>query len=303
MKNVQFCSFDKTMLETYLWDDVTAPKGVVQILHGMAEHARRYDDFAKYLNASGYIVFADDHRAHGNTECEQDLGYHEGDIFEDTVSDEIAITEFLSNKYNLPVVVLGHSYGSFVAQRYLEKPSKACGIILSGSAYMKGLITNVGAMISNMQYKKGARKKGVTMDNLSFGGYNKPFKAEGVKFAWLSRDRAQVDKYMADKQCGYVMSNAFFKYFMQGLKAIYHPDNLSQISLNKPIAIFSGEKDPLGGKNAKLSYKLANMYKKLGVKNLSYTVYPSARHEILNEINKEEVYADMLASIDKFILA
>ena len=134
MKYVKFTSFDNTILQAYVWDDVKMPKGVVQIVHGMAEHARRYDDFAKFLNANGYIVFADDHRAHGNTEKKNDIGYHAGDIYGDSVKDELFITKYLSEKYALPVVFLGHSYGSFIGQRYLENDSDAVGVILSGRA-------------------------------------------------------------------------------------------------------------------------------------------------------------------------
>ena len=99
MKYVKFTSFDNTILQAYVWDDVKMPKGVVQIVHGMAEHARRYDDFAKFLNANGYIVFADDHRAHGNTEKKNDIGYHAGNIYGDSVKDELFITKYLSEYF------------------------------------------------------------------------------------------------------------------------------------------------------------------------------------------------------------
>ncbi|MBD5092610.1 MAG: alpha/beta hydrolase, partial [Clostridiales bacterium] len=118
MKNVKFESFDGTVLQCYVWEDVRNPKAVVQIAHGMAEHARRYDDFASFLNANGYIVFADDHRAHGMTSTKQSTkgvkGYHKGEIYMDTVKDEVAITSFLIKKYELPVIYFGHSYGSMV---------------------------------------------------------------------------------------------------------------------------------------------------------------------------------------------
>lgn len=122
MRPEKFESFDKTILQCYLWNDVKNPKGVVQISHGMAEHARRYDAFAQFLNANGYIVYADDHRAHGMTSTKQSkkgvYGYHKGDIYNDTVRDEIAITAHLKERFGLPVVYLGHSYGSMLGQRY-----------------------------------------------------------------------------------------------------------------------------------------------------------------------------------------
>ncbi|MCQ2603132.1 MAG: alpha/beta hydrolase, partial [Clostridia bacterium] len=297
--------FDGTVLQCYLWNDVKNAKGVVQISHGMAEHARRYDNFAQFLNKNGFIVFADDHRAHGQTSTKQSAkgvkGYHKGDIYNDTVKDEVAITKYLKEKFGLPVVYLGHSYGSMVGQRYLQVDEDANGYILSGSAMMKGMLLNMGAAISNMQYSMlGGEKRGDLLNTMSFGSYNKPFKKEDkTGFGWLSRDKEQVKKYALDDQCGYTMSIAFFKFFLNGLKSSYKDENLAKVDKSKPIAIFSGDKDPVGG-NGKLVGKLYDMYKGLGV-NATIKLYPDARHEILNEINNQEVYADFLEAINSMI--
>lgn len=302
MKYTKFTSFDNTVLSAYIWDDVKKPKGVVQIVHGMAEHARRYDDFAKFLNSNGYIVYADDHRAHGNTEKKEGLGYHKGNIYGDSVKDEVEITKFLINQYNLPVVFLGHSYGSFIGQGYLQTENDASGVILSGSARQPGAIVGLGAGLSSIITKiRGEDKKGKLMDKISFGSFNKPFKKEGHKFAWLSRDEEQVKKYCYDDQCGYVMANNFYKCFMAGLKEIYRSENLAKVKTDKPIAIFSGECDPVGGKKASNVKKLYNMYKDLGVQKVTVKIYPNARHEILNETNNKEVYADILEAINEFV--
>ena len=305
MKNVKFESFDGTVLQCYVWEEVRNPKAVVQIAHGMAEHARRYDDFANFLNANGYIVFADDHRAHGMTSTKQSTkgvkGYHKGEIYMDTVKDEVAITSFLIKKYELPVIYFGHSYGSMVGQRYIEECKEHTGAILSGSAMMKGALLNTGAAIIGLQYKLcGGEKVGKLANTLSFGSYNKPFKKEKMEYAWLSRDKEQVKKYTLDEQCGWVMSTAFFKWFFTGLKTSYKKANLAKIDKNKPIGIFSGDKDPVGG-NGKLVKKLEKQYKNLGVKDVTMKLYPDARHEILNEINNQEVYADVLARLDDIV--
>ncbi len=304
MKNVDITRPDGTVLKCALWDDVQAPKGVVQIAHGMAEHKERYGDFAAYLNAHGYIVFADDHRAHGETSKNASQkgikGYHAGDIYNDTVADEVEITSYLKQQYSLPVVYLGHSYGSMVGQRYIEECREHAGAILCGSAMMKGALLNVGVCVSGMQYGLlGGEKTGKMLDNLTFGSYNKPFKEEG-EFAWLSRDRAQVEKYIADEECGYVMSISFFKHFLSGLKKSYKKENLAKIDLKKPIGIFSGDCDPVGG-NGKLVKKLYEQYKALGVEDVTIKLYEGARHEILNEINRDEVFADFLARIDEIV--
>ncbi len=302
MKTEKFTSFDGTVLQCYLWADVRNPKGVVQIAHGMAEHARRYDNFATFLNKNGYIVFADDHRAHGMTSTKQSTkgvkGYHKGDIYFDTAKDEVAITAYLKEKYNLPVVYLGHSYGSMVGQRYVQLDPKADGVIFSGSAMMKGALLSAGAAISKLQYKtKGGEVEAKLLDKMSFGSYNSPFKKEG-EFAWLSRDREQVRKYIFDEQCGYVMSVSFFKHFLNGLKESYKPENLAKVKKDTPLAIFSGDKDPVGG-NGKLVKALHKQYVDLGVKDVTLKLYEDARHEILNETNNQEVYMDFLATIEK----
>ena len=303
MKTEKFTSFDNTILQCYLWNDVKNPKGVVQISHGMAEHARRYDAFAKFLNANSYVVFADDHRAHGMTSTKQSkkgiYGYHKGDIYNDTVRDEIAITAHLKERFGVPVVYLGHSYGSMLGQRYIEMKNESCGAILCGSANMKGALLGVGCAVANVQYKLlGGEKAGKLLNALSFGSYNAKFKSDKTDYAWLSRDKEQVKKYILDEQCGGVMSIAFFKFFFNGLKDSYKKENLAGIDKNKPIAIFSGALDPVGGAG-KLVDKLYKQYADLGVKDVSLKLYADARHEILNEVNNAEVYADFLAAIDK----
>jgi alpha-beta hydrolase superfamily lysophospholipase len=305
MKTEKFKSFDGTVLQCYLWDDVRNPKGVVQISHGMAEHARRYDAFAAFLNKNGYVVYADDHRAHGMTSTKQSAkgvkGFHKGDIFNDTVKDEIAITDYLKKKYERPVIYFGHSYGSMLGQRYLECENASSGVVLSGTAMMKGATLSLGAAIADAQYKiLGGEKEGKLLDKLSFGAFNAPFKADKIPFAWLSRDKEQVRKYVLDEQCGYVMSIAFFKYFLNGLKSVYKSENLASVDKEKPVALFSGALDPVGGKG-KLVTKAYDMLKEAGVKDVSIKLYENARHEIINEINNQEVYADILARINEML--
>lgn len=305
MKTVKFKSFDGTIIQCYLWDDVRNAKAVVQISHGMAEHARRYDAFATYLNKNGFIVFADDHRAHGITSAKASskgvAGYHRGNIYFDTVKDEIAITAHLKEQYNLPVIYLGHSYGSMLGQRYIEECKDHSGAILCGSAMMKGAILSTGALVSNVQYKLlGGEKTAHLLNKLSFGSYNKNFKKEKNDFAWLSRDKENVKRYCLDNQCGQVMSIAFFKFFLNGLKESYKAENLQKIDVNKPIAIFSGALDPVGG-DGKLVKKLHEQYANLGVKDLSIKLYDNDRHEILNEVDKDVVWADFAKRIDEMI--
>lgn len=304
MKFEKFESFDKTVLQTYVWDEVEEPKGVVQIVHGMAEHGRRYDHFAQFMNKNGYIVIADDHRAHGETETDEERGHHEGDIFGDTVKDEIEITKYLTEKYKLPVVYLGHSYGSFMGQRYIQLNSQnIAGCLLSGTARMNGLLSNVGVVLSKICCAfAGEKSMGKFMDKASFGAFNVKFKKDDPKFGWLSRDKEQVRKYVEDPQCGHLMSNNFFRSLTTNMaKVVYKKSNLEQIRKDLPIAIFCGKCDPVNGGKGKDAEKLFGLYKKIGLKNVSFRLFDNARHEIMNETNNDEVYNEFLKAINGFL--
>ncbi len=304
MKYLKFESFDKTVLQCYFWDNVKEPKGVVQIVHGMAEHARRYDDFANFLNKNGYICFADDHRAHGATETDENRGYHDGDIMADTVQDQIAITAYLKKTYNLPVIYFGHSYGSFLGQRYIQLNSAEIqGCVLCGTAKMSTLLTSVGSAVSKMCCVLcGPKKKGNLMDKLSFGSFNTKFKKDDPNFGWLSRDKEQVKKYVFDEQCGFVMSNSFYWSMTHMVsKVLYKKAELEKIRKDLPIAMFCGGNDPVNGGKGVDALKLQQLYDGLGIKDVELTLVEGGRHEILNEINNQEVYKNMLSAIDGFL--
>ncbi len=299
MNQIEFTSYDDLKLNCYLWDDCENPIGVVQIFHGMAEHALRYNDVAKFLNSHNIICFADDHRAHGLTS--EELGYEKGDIYNATIKDEILITKYLREKYNLPIIILGHSYGSFLLQRYMEINSgKISGAILSGSSKMSVSSLSMGSTLARIIKKiKGPKNPAKFMNKLIFGTYNKRFKQDGSKNAWLSQDKEQVLLYDKDKLSGIVMSNNFFYSFLSGTKQVYKKGNLNGIRKDLPILIIGGQLDPISYKNG--MNKLLKMYEKLNISNVRLVVYPNCRHEILNEINKNEVYEEILLSINNFI--
>ena len=158
MKTEIFTAADGKAISLKIWDEASEPRMVLQLVHGMAEHVSRYNDFAEYLNSCGIIVAGDDHRAHGDTDPDA-LGLAgEGDLFHKTVEDEKGITALLKERYGLPVVIMGHSYGSFLTQRYISLgTSDIAGCILMGSAAMEGFVVNVGARIAAKKMKKGEK--------------------------------------------------------------------------------------------------------------------------------------------------
>ena len=271
-------------------------KGIVQILHGMVEYIDRYDDFARYLCNLGFAVAGDDHRGHGFTAGEENLGkVPDGHTYFDTVDDAIILTDYLQSKYpDVPTIVFGHSYGSFLAQGYIQQNSdKINGCVLCGSARMDNSDVKMGRKVANMQFKLyGKDMPANLIRKLSFGGYDKPFKHEKRKNAWLNRDVDACEKYNNDKFCNYTMSIGFYKYFFDGLIKIYEQERLDKINKDLPLFIISGDKDPVGNMG-KLVRELYDLYVDNGIKNVKIKLYNNARHEILNELNKAEVYQDV----------
>lgn len=288
MKETIFNTTDGQKLVCVVWDTVKNPVGVVQIIHGMDEHIRRYDRFAKYLNKNGYIVFGNDHRAHGKTADDTSkIGQVDTnpDIFMSIVNDEIQILEHLKSKYKLPVFLFGHSYGSFITQRVMESTDLcAAGVCLSGSAQFPIWFLRLGAMIAWIGMKlHGPNAPAKLLEHFSPIRGTLP---DGS--SKLTRDTAQVQKHNTDPMHAEYFSYGFYY-------SMFH--NLIQISYNvncqMPILIISGGAD-LVSKNASLVGGLYKTYQAHNIENLTIIIYPDARHELLMELNYADVQRDIL---------
>ncbi|MBQ7452706.1 MAG: alpha/beta hydrolase [Clostridia bacterium] len=294
MKETLFETSDGTKLVCYLWDDVENPQGVVQIIHGMKEHSLRYAGLAKYLNQNGLIVFADDHRAHGKTaKSPEDLGKYdkETNIYEDTVKDEIEISNVLKAKYSkLPLFVFGHSYGSLIGQKYIEDCNLYKAIILCGTSYMNTLENKMAKTIAKITMLfKGKNAPAKMIEKLSFSSYSKGV-PEGEM--WISHNKDVCKAYQEDPLCNTPFSAKFYYDLMSGTIPLYKKNKLEKINKTKPIMLIAGEEDKFS-KNAKLVEKLKKTYEKYNFDNLSMKIYPKMRHEIHNEIDSTEVYKDI----------
>jgi alpha-beta hydrolase superfamily lysophospholipase len=291
MKKLELDTFDGKKLAIDVWDEVTDKKGCIVISHGMAEHPDRYEDFALYLNSLGYVVLADEHRGHRNNAIDHINGLVDGDSWNQTLSDMDTLVDYAKDTYKIEVALLGHSYGSFLSQCYVERHSdKLLGCILSGTAYMKSGLIKMGLSIASIQKAIfGPKKTGKLIDKMSFGAYNKPFVSQGQDFAWLSRDKEQVAKYEADKDCGYPLCIGYYHSFFKGVMAMYGED-AKNIRKDFPIMIAVGGDDPVSNKSV-MAVKLSEYYKSLGLEPI-LKIYEGARHEILNETNNKEVYKD-----------
>lgn len=296
MKCFDYVSHDGRKIEMYVWDEVKNPRAVVKIAHGMAEHSARYDDFAKYLNSKGLIVVMNDHRGHGLTAEPDSLGYEEGDMWTNNVLDQTTIINYCKEKYGLPIVMMGHSYGSFITQAVIEEHPDVVGFILCGSNLMKGISYKLCKLLaSDMCKNRGGRHPAQTIVNLSFKAYENKFPGQN---AWLNRDEAEVKKYNEDAQCGFICSANFYRTFMDGISHLYKKESYSKIDVEKPMLIIAGAQDPVGNYSKGVN-KLEKFYvKTVGVKRVKKLLYDGARHEILNETCKQQVYDDVTTWID-----
>lgn len=300
MKSFYFKSHDNKQIFLHTWEEVENPLGVIQIFHGMAEHGARYDDFAKFLNNKGYIVYADDHRGHGKTsESIDKLGYLGENGFDNIVRDEYFITNIIKEKYpNLPVFIFAHSFGSFIGQEYINRYSnKVNGVILSGSAKQSGIDAKAGLVFTTL-YKKffDDSKKNPFLESLIFGNYCKKEKDNKSSFAWLSSDIDQVKRYETDEYCGTVFTTNFYHNMFTGFKSLYIKEKADKIHKSLPIFIIAGDMDPVG-KYGKSVQKLYAYYKDLNLNNVNIKLYPNGRHELINEKNNLCIYNDIYSWI------
>lgn len=295
MERTNFTASDGKTLSVAVWKS-ERPRAVALIVHGMAEHIARYDEFASFLASRGVTAFGPDLRAHGLTDPDA-LGLSRGtDLFNDSVRD---ISELVAaaKGSGLPVVVIGHSYGSFLCQGYLASGgSGAAAVILSGSALQKGAAVSLGARMAASKSKKHEDEPGETFAAMTFGRYNKRFD-DGLG-GWLNRDIAAVGRYNADPYCGFTCSNGFYKSFFAGLKNLAKSNHVP-LGSGVKILLISGSEDPVGGRG-KLVKKLYKRYLALGC-DVRLELVPGARHEVFNEIDRASSYAVVADFIDKAI--
>jgi alpha-beta hydrolase superfamily lysophospholipase len=304
VRHTAFRTTDGANIHGYRWapDPGISLKGAVQICHGMAEHAFRYERFAQRLCESGYVVYAHDQRGHGQTAGSlKSVGIiADRDGLDVLVDDLLLMTRNAHAEYpDLPVFLFAHSMGSFVAQRFIQLHGDTlAGVVLSGTNGKQLFLPIAGEVFARGEIRKNGRDTpSAKLTAMSFGGFNSPFRPNRTDFDWLSRDEAEVDKYIDDPYCGGTFPSGYFFDMARFLQKIQKPKNVGSVPVSLPVFLVSGEKDPVGG-CGKGVLRLKNTYRKHGVKDLSCKLYPDARHEILNEINRDEVMNDVVSWID-----
>ena len=282
-----------------------APKAVVQIAHGVSEYIDRYAPVARYLADHGFVVVGCDHLGHGRTVLSpEEYGFFAEQNGWHTVAGDIRrLRTLMGEKYpDLPYFLLGHSMGSFLARTYLiDWPGTLTGAILSGTGQEPPAMVKAGWILSNLVSKiSGPRAHSKLVEKLSFGAYNKQFAPTRTRADWISRDEAIVDAYIADPLCEFLPTAGLFRDMMEGLQYIAGKANLNKMDPKTPVYIFSGDRDPVGG-NGEGVQKVAGFFRDAGTEKLTVKLYPEGRHEMMNEINRDEVFADLLAWLEDHI--
>ena len=293
---------DALGIEVATWRTDGAPRAVVQILHGLAEHIDRYDRFAAACNGRGFAVVGHNHRGHGGRD--DGVPGHFGDSggWSRIVDDVARVDASIGSEFpDVPRILFGHSMGSYIAQSYVMRYAPAlAALVLSGSTMPRRGEVRVARWLARLIMAfRGPRGSGRLFDRMSFGQFNERFAPNRTEFDWLSRDEAEVDKYVADPLCGAPATVGLWYELFGGLLEISDPRNVARVRTALPILITGGEVDPVGG--AAALEKLAAAYRETGHERVTLTLYEQGRHEMLNEINRDRVTADWLAWMESAI--
>jgi len=266
-------------------------KATVHLMHGMAEHIDRYNAFAEFLSSQGFDVIAHNHRGHGEEQIPGHYADQQG--WEKIIQDIVDVQQQAIKNRELPLILFGHSMGSFIAQGYAIRHSeRIAGLILSGSNYQSPFLYHAGKLVAKIERKRLGNKGSGLLDKLSFASFNNHFKPARTEFDWLSRDQQEVDKYIADNGCGFPCSGETWHQLFDGLIEISNVTNLKRIRSDLPVYLFGGDKDPVGNMGKGLP-ALDHKLRQSGHNNVTLRLYKDGRHEMLNETNKQEVYQDI----------
>ena len=278
------------------------PRAIIQVVHGMAEHSGRYERFARAASAAGFAVVADDHRGHGETIAAPDERGHTADSggWELVLDDLSRVGGAIAASWpGVPRVLLGHSWGSILVRALLARSPLPAGdparVILMGTIGDPGALGRAGVLAARAQARlRGPRHPSTALDARAFSSHNAAFEPARTPVDWLSRDRDEVDAYLADPLCGFVCTSAFYRDLAAGGLEVSRPAAFAAAPVEVPVLVVSGSCDPVG-RNGAGPRAVASAYWSAGVREVSLRLYPGARHELLNEINRDEVTDQLLA--------
>lgn len=270
--------------------------GVVQIIHGIAEYVERYDEFAAYLNSLGFLVVAEDHMGHGQSvNGGGTQGFFDGGWFT-AAEDSFALLQKTRQELpDVPYVLFGHSMGSFLARTILERypDSGITAAVICGTAWQpEAMLPAAIALCKGVCRRKGERTPSRKLENLVFGGYNRRVEHPRTPFDWLTRDKRIVDAYIADPLCGFTPTAGLLRDMLTGLAYTEKKANLRKMNKNLPVLFVAGGDDPVGNYGAGVA-RAEEAFRGVGMADVQRKIYPLGRHEILNELNRREIFTDV----------
>ncbi len=297
-------SNDKDTITGYFYEnqEITKAKAIIQISHGMSEYIARYSDFATFMVRNGYVVCGNDHLGHGQS-SDTDVGidgyFSKSDAKAHILNDLHKMNEIAKGKFpNVPIILLGHSMGSFFARIYAAKfPTTINGLIISGTAGANP-ISGLGSALANVIMAfKGDKHRSNLLNDIAFGSYTKKIPNAKTQYDWLSKDENIVDIYSKDPKCTTIFTVNGFITLMQALNESNKNETIQNTPKNMPVYIFSGDMDPVGNYSAGVK-QVYNQFKLYKINDVTLKLYKDGRHEMINEIEKEVVYNDILKWCD-----
>lgn len=277
--------------------DTDAPaRAVVHVVHGMSEHSARYARVAEALTASGFVVVAHDQRGHGKTATEEELGFLGTPGGWHLVLNDIRglLAHTRTKHPGTRQAIIGHSMGSFLTQRIMaDEGPNLSAVVLSATNGPPNALARAGIFVARAERARlGERGKSRLLQGLSFDGFNRAFRPNRTAFDWLSRDEAEVDKYVHDNRCGFAATTSLWVQLLEALPGLLEPDVVAQIPKKLPVYVLAGAEDPVHDKTKNLK-GLLDAYAKAGLQDVTYRVWPGARHEVFNETNRAQVIGEM----------
>jgi alpha-beta hydrolase superfamily lysophospholipase len=280
-----------------------APRAALQLAHGMAEHSARYARLARALTDRGYVVYADDHRGHGQTAPSREALGHFADSegWNKVVDDQIGITDEIKSRHpGIPLFLMGHSMGSYIVRGVaLRRGDAYKGLVLSGTSHDRPAVYKSLRLIAGAEsLRLGKLGKSALIKKLTFDSFNDRIADPRTTCDWLSRDAAEVDKYIADPFCGFSCTNQLWWDLLGGMAEVCTPEHIESMPKDLPVYVMAGEKDPV---NSNLSgiRKLHKAFEAAGIKSITLRIYQGARHELTNELNRDEISHDLVEWLDQ----